>query len=56
MTRDQFMADLYNEVRKFDERWNQGQRGEEPHDWPDELESDEWWEQFLVHLELNGKI
>lgn len=56
MDRSDFMSLLYKEVQFFETRWNRGQRSDTPEYWPNEAEEEFWWDQFMAHLEMQGKI
>jgi len=46
VTRNEFMLELYKSVQSFETRWNRGQCSDTPGHWPDELESEEEWQEF----------
>ena len=47
---DEFMRLVEVEAGKFKEMWQEGQRAA-PKDYPKKLPDNEWWEQFMTHLE-----
>lgn len=51
MDRKEFMSKAHEAVQSFEARWNRGQHGVKPDDWPDHLHEEDWWEQLICHIE-----